>query len=241
MREPGLGTPPAAPSLAAGRLPVPQAERAEVVIVGTAGGTHVGGSLLRAANRLGCRATLLDVERAYRGPALLRALVWRLGGHRPLGLNRFANHVVSEVSAQPMPGQVVVTTGAAPVTGQALRQLKAAGVRCLNFSTDDPWNKTQRAGWYLAALPEYDVVFTPRRSNMQDFRDLGCQDVRYLPFGYDEELFPPARPEPSTPAHDVLFVGGADPDRVTFMTGFMQSGPIPALVGRYWSRSQLSA
>ena len=46
-----------------------------------------------------------------------------------------------------------------------------------------------RAKWYLHALPHYNVVFTPRRSNIEDMLQLGCREVRYLPFGYDEFLF----------------------------------------------------
>jgi spore maturation protein CgeB len=93
-----------------------------------------------------------------------------------------------------------------------------------------------RAGWHLRALPEYDTVFTPRRANIGDLRALGCRDVRYLPFGYDETLCrPPERPlDGARP--DVLFVGGADPDRVEFMAEFIRVGPRVTLVGSYWER-----
>jgi spore maturation protein CgeB len=93
-----------------------------------------------------------------------------------------------------------------------------------------------RAPWHLRALPEYDAVFTTRWANLDCFRKIGCADVRYLPFGYDDELFP-APPEPRPPpSHDVLFVGGADADRVAFVTQFLKSGLSIALVGGYWRR-----
>ena len=208
----------------------------EVIIVGLASGTHIGGSLLRAAERLGCRASLVDLTSAYDGPALLRSLSWRLAGRRPLHLDRFARALTGTALALGSSQRVVVATGAAPITRPALQRLRAAGIRCVNFSTDDPWNRTQRSSWHLRALPEYDVVFTPRRANIDDFRGLGCTDVRYLPFGYDEDLFAAVEPAAATPVHEVLFVGGADRDRVDFITSFMQTGPLPTLVGGYWGR-----
>ncbi len=110
-------------------------------------------------------------------------------------------------------------------------------IACINYSTDDPWNPKLMAAWYLRALPAYSVVFTPRRANINDFRALGCTDVRYLPFGYDDTLFaPPDVSVEATASHDVLFVGGADHDRITFVAAFTQCGPPVTLVGNYWDR-----
>ena len=60
--------------------------------------------------------------------------------------------------------------------------------------------------------------------------------MRYLPFGYDDALFGPPNGPIDAPSYDVLFVGGADRDRVSFMTAFMRRGPPVALVGNYWDR-----
>jgi spore maturation protein CgeB len=110
------------------------------------------------------------------------------------------------------------------------------GVTCFNYSTDDPWNKALRASWHLLALPEYDAVFTTRRANLECFWNISVADVRYLPFGYDDELFPgPVEPR-GVPSCDVLFVGGADDDRISFITQFLKSGLSVALVGGYWQR-----
>ena len=100
-------------------------------------------------------------------------------------------------------------TSSTPLTRSALRRLRGFGVFCVNYSTDDPWNKAMQAAWHLRALPEYNVVFTTRSSNLDCFRKIGCADARYLPFGYDDELFPgPSEPR-APPSYDVLFVGGA--------------------------------
>lgn len=156
-------------------------------------------------------------------------------GHRPLWLEVFSKHV-RRACGRECP-DIVISTGAAPLAKSALRAIRNLGTVCINYSTDDPWNATQLARWYLRALPEYDIVFTPRRSNIGDFRRIGCKKVQYLPFGYEESLFFPQQMRIETPAHDVLFVGGADRDRIQFMTEFLQAGgPAVTLVGGYWDR-----
>jgi spore maturation protein CgeB len=132
--------------------------------------------------------------------------------------------------------RTLIAAGHAPIRGNEIVKLRAAGVRCINYSTDDPWNPTHRAGWHLDALREYDIVFTPRTSNIEDLRALGCRDVRHLPFGYDEDLFKEALSREiglSEPV-DVLLVGGADRDRVGFVTEVMKAGLRPTLAGGYW-------
>jgi spore maturation protein CgeB len=157
-----------------------------------------------------------------------------LGGHRPPRLNSFSEHVLSScVNQRP---DVLIALGTASLTRAAVQKLVSAGTACMIFCSDDPFNNTQRAAWHLAALPAYDVVFTPRRANIGDLRGLGCADVRYLRFGFDEGLFGPCAAEQKGKDLDVLFVGGADQDRVEFMREFLRSGLKTGLVGGYWER-----
>src|SRR5262249_29660476 len=51
-----------------------------------------------------------------------------------------------------------------------------------------------------------------------------------------ENLFASGEYSNDTPAHDILFVGGADADRATFISEFMAYGPSVAVVGGYWER-----
>jgi spore maturation protein CgeB len=207
-----------------------------VAIVGNAGGTNIGDSLRRAAISHGHQLLFFDAYRASCGNRLLRALSWRLFDRKPLRLKQFSEDVVNACSTTARP-DFLIATGGAPLVDSALRALRAKGIVCINYSTDDPWSPTQRAQWYLRALPAYDVVFTPRIANIGDLLALGCSDVRYLPFGYDEDLWATPQQAISAPVYDVLFVGGADPERVAFMTAFMHEGPPVALVGAYWERN----
>ena len=207
---------------------------ARLALLGAAGGTHIGGSLARSAGKLGIRSIWFDANKAFDGSRMLRSLSWHFADRRPIRLNRFSKHIVKSCArAKP---EVVIATGMAPLTESALHQLRRRGVVCVNYSTDDPWNPALRSRWHLRALPAYDLVFTPRRSNLDDFRRLGCPNVHYLPFGYDESLFTPLECSDSTPVHEILFVGGADPDRAAFVSEFMRYGPPVAVAGGYWER-----
>jgi spore maturation protein CgeB len=168
------------------------------------------------------------------GPRAFQSFIWHFADRRPLHLERFAAAVIARCR-QSRP-DALIATGAAPLTAAALGMLRAMGILCVNYSTDDPWNPAMRARWHLRALPEYDLVFTTRRANVDDLKRLGCADVHYLPFGYDEWLFHPPEPPQVAPSHDVVFVGGADRDRVAFMSEFLRAGPPVALVGDYWGR-----
>ena len=208
-----------------------------LLIVGNAGGTHVGASLLRAAQKAGLEAELLDAAAAFAGPAWQRRLSWHLLGHRPPRLGAFGRAVVA--AARRLSANVLVSTGQCPVGADVLHELGRQGVARLHYSTDDPWNATARGGWFLRTLPLYDRVFTTRRANLADLAALGCKAPQYLPFAYDEGLFFP-EPAPADRraalATPVLFVGGADADRIPLVLALAGAGIGLALYGAYWER-----
>jgi spore maturation protein CgeB len=205
-----------------------------IAILGNAGATNVGESLRRAAIFAGHSVQFFNAYDAVGRNRLLRALAWRFADRRPLRLDRVEAEIIAAcASARP---DVLIATGAAPLTERSLHTLRGSGILCINYATDDPWNPTQRARWHLRALRAYNIVFTPRRANLNDIRRLGCADVHYLPFGYDDVLFAPPDGPINAAVHEVLFVGGADRDRVAFMTDFMSLGLSVALVGAYWDR-----
>jgi spore maturation protein CgeB len=206
----------------------------KLALLGTLGGTHIGGSFARGAAKLGVQSIWFDADKASAGPRPLRSLCWHLLDRRPLHLNQFSSELV-KACARAKP-EILVATGMAPLTESALRALRQFGIVSANYSTDDPWNPALRSNWHLRALPLYDLVFTPRRSNLDDFQRLGCARVHYLPFGYDETLFASPVQSDETHAYDVLFVGGADADRAAFMTEFMRHGLPVAVAGGYWER-----
>jgi spore maturation protein CgeB len=209
-----------------------------IVIVGNPDEVHVGRHLLHAAGELGLPATLCDTNSAYAGSTVRRGINWRLRGRRPANIVPFSRQVVAE--CQERRPKVLITTGLAPVDGEAVRAIGDMGIRRINFLTDDPWNDAHYAPWFLDLISEYDVIFTPRTANVQDLRAAGCRRVEYLPFAYAPDIHFPDPPATDTERvdfdSDVVFAGGADDDRVAWMAPLIAAGFRVALYGGYWER-----
>ncbi len=208
-----------------------------VLIVGNPEEVHVGRHLLRAAGELGVAAELIGVAAAWGGPAAVRRALWAWD-RRPYHLRRFGRQVLER--CERFAPTAVVVTGISPPGADALRELAVRRISAVNFLTDDPFNPAHRARWFDQALPEYRVVFTPRRSNAADLKSAGCRQVTYLPFAYDPGDH---RRDPPTEqvASDVLFVGGGDADRVPLAERLVAAGIRVALYGGYWDRHPATA
>lgn len=207
----------------------------KLLIVGDMQGAHLGASLLRAARHLGIEAHVIERGAAYKGSRIVRKLFWHLMDRQPPLLQRYNAELIDLVKT--LRPDVLIATGLVPVLGRTLSELHATGVRTMNFSTDDPFNPTLRSSWFLESLPLYDAVFTPRHANEDDLRQLGCRNVFYLPFGYDPALWRgTAQARQVVPSADVVFVGGADKDRVEFFLQFQGEGINPVLYGAYWEK-----
>ncbi len=204
----------------------------KILIAGNEGGTNVGASLQRAADSLGHAVEYKPIADAFAGPSAVRLVSWHLLGRRPPRLRSFSAELVESVEAwRP---HLLLATGTAPITGAALEQVRALGTVSANFLTDDPWNKTFRGSWLLDSIARYDVIFSPRRSNLEDLQILGCGAVQYLPFGYDGDLFFPVPAEERR--YDVIFAAAADADRVPYIDALLQRGYAVGLFGAYWNR-----
>lgn len=205
-----------------------------LLLVGQSGEADVGTHFLAAAQQLGVTVQLLGAEAAQARSRLVRALLWRLG-RRPARLGAFSREVVRR--AGELKATHVLTTGFAPVSGSGLKELRLRGITSLNFLTDDPWNRAQFSPWFLKVLPCYAAVFSPRRANLDDLRVLGCPAVSYLPFAYHPELhFPAEGASPAERAVEVLFAGGADQDRLSWIRALRDVGLNVSLYGGYWEK-----
>ena len=156
-----------------------------ILIVGVMEEKHVGGQLRKAAQKLGLEVRCFDVTEAYRGNTILQKTAWKLG-RRPIGLGKFSVKVLA--AAKEAKPSVILTTGQAPMDQAVLAELGKMGIFRINYSTDDPWNPAHRAGWFLESLKHYDRVFSTRKANLDQFRELGVE-AEYLPFGYDPDLY----------------------------------------------------
>lgn len=208
-----------------------------LMLLGNPGIEHVGSHLRQAASELALETTFVDVRRAYTGPAIMNKWNWWLRGHRPNRLTRFSSDVLSLCREQKP--DLLLTTGFAPVTASDLRKMGAMGIVSANFLTDDPWNRSQSAPWFMETLPHYDHVFSPRTANLGDLRSAGCRSVTYLPFAFAPHVHfpePLLESERLQPQSDVIFAGGGDADRVPYVSALHKAGIKIALYGGYWDR-----
>ena len=208
------------------------------MIVGNPDSFHIGGHLLDGASDLAVDidAKVMNVEEADGGPKLLRHLVWKLGDHRRIGMWHFSK-MVREACASSKP-DIMLVTGIAPLTVGTIQHIRQTGIICANWLTDDPWNPKHKSSWFLKALSEYDVVFTPRRANQEQIMRLGPM-AHYVPFAYSpKHHFQETAPteQQAALACDVLFYGGADDDRVPFIEALQKAGLNVHLYGGYWKR-----
>lgn len=207
------------------------------LIVGNCGGSGVGGSFARACDEIGVPFTQIESNGAMDGPALPRRLLWHFRDHRPIRLEEFSSEVV-EFCRTRRPS-VILSTGIAPLTVEALAGIKKLGCYCTNYLTDDPWNPSHRSRWFLRALSIYDHVFTTRRVNLTDLQALGVRRVSYLPFAWDPTLCPERKyseNELRDYTADIVFAGGGDLDRVPYFVALARAGFRVALYGSYWDR-----
>ena len=214
-----------------------QGRNLRLLIIGNRSGSNVGGSFARACDEIGVSFSQIESEGAMRGPALPRRLLWHFWDHKPIRLEEFSAEVV-EFCRTRRPS-VILSTGIAPLTAEALGRIKKLGCYCTNYLTDDPWNPSHRSRWILRALPVYDHVFTTRRVNISDLRALGVRRVSYLPFAWDPTLCPEreySENDLQDYSADIVFAGGGDLDRVPYFAALARAGFRVALYGSYWDR-----
>ena len=209
-----------------------------LLIIGNPEVFHVGHHFENAAKEMGLLTKLCDITEAYQGLFLIRKWDWWIRGRWPSRTKYFEKKII-EVCAEFNPERLLAT-GSAPLGRDCLVGLAKTGVRLINYLTDDPWNSNHRAPWFLQALPFYHHVFTPRRANLNDLRGIGCNHVSFLPFAYSPELHYQVTEVSDEDRRqldcDILFVGGADPDRISFLAALINVGLKVRLYGSYWDK-----
>ncbi len=207
----------------------------KIVIIGNFSDGHIGSHFLEAARSEKIEIFCIDSHVMY-GRSLLQKLIWHLFDRKPMYLSRFLNEVelaVSDVSVRQL-----LVVGLIPLPSVFVARMRQLGIRCGIYLTDDPFNRIHRSQRFLSSIPAYDVIFSPRRSILQDLRFIGSKRIELLPFAYDP-LTHAWKTDDKTeePAADVMFVGGADIDRIPYATALMDAGFSLALYGGYWERN----
>jgi hypothetical protein len=79
------------------------------------------------------------------------------------------------------------------ISGKALMAIKKIQPSCvsISFNPDDIMNRRCQSKRYISSLSYYDFVITPRKCNIDDFRNLGAQNVLCMRFAYDPHTHRP--------------------------------------------------
>jgi spore maturation protein CgeB len=209
-----------------------------VLIVGNPLEYHVGGHLLAAARSLRWEAEVADLRDSKSSNPWINRICHHWLGKRPARLRSFGQSVVKRCGE--FHPDFVMTTGLAPLSVDAMQQIRAQGIKLVNFLTDDPWNPSNTATFFWDCLREYDLVANPRKANLEQLRAHGCRRVEYLPFGYNPDYhFIEENPTPEEVNRftcEVAILGGADEDRVPLARALAAAKMDLALYGGYWDR-----
>ena len=205
----------------------------KILLIGVDEPGHVGRFLLEGGQACGYNVSIANVFNAYKGNFIARNILWKLD-RRPVSLKTFSLEIEKRViDVKP---DLIITTGVSPIQVETLKKLHMMGIRLVNYSTDDPWNPSHRASWFLHGLSYYHVIFTTRRVNIDEFKQAGCDDVQWLPFGYDPTIHYFENEASNMRYSDLAFVGGADGDRVPMIAQLIEEGVDVSLWGGYWHR-----
>ena len=209
-----------------------------LLIVGNPLEYHVGGHLLAAARSLGWEAEVADLRDARSRNPWINRIHHHWLGKRPARLKPFGQAVVQR--CREFRPDFVMTSGLAPLSVEAMREIRIMGIRLVNFLTDDPWNPANAANFFWECLREYDLIANPRQANLEQLRMHGCRRVDYLPFGYNPDYhFIERNPTPEEAkrfACEVAILGGADADRVPLARALAEADMDLALYGGYWDK-----
>lgn len=182
--------------------------------------------------------SLFDEARYFDRRSLVDRIAYRALGRRPITYWAFNSSLVG--AAKELRPDVVFVSKGAHVAAKALLSMKeATDAVLINYSTDDPFCRANSTPDLIRAIPHYDLYATPRLANMEDLRRAGAKHVTHTHFAYHPNNHFPEHPsgaEAERFASDVVFVGGADDDRVPYFDAISEIPNIKlALYGGYWT------
>jgi spore maturation protein CgeB len=209
----------------------------KLLILADVGESVVGGHILEAAVSTGVQVKSVDPGLAHVN-WFVDKVFWHLLDRRLPNMGRFESVAIE--TNRTFEANIALAVGRIPISAEGLNRLKAMGTRTHIWLTDDPWNAAHYCRWMMQVLPSYDVVYTPRKSNISQLQNLCGDRVAYLPFGYSasKHLCEPLN-ETATDC-DVLFVGGADTDRIPIIHAIIRAGFKVALYGGYWEKDPVT-
>ncbi|MGO4111103.1 CgeB family protein [Paenibacillus sp. YAF4_2] len=139
---------------------------------------------------------------------------------------------VADIAIAERPDIVIVLDGLQFDIGQIIA-MKDNGIRTAIWLTDDPYYMDITT----SLVPHYDTVFTLERNSVDYYKQLGCQQVHYLPFCFHPSQYRPTNPDRSI-RKEITFIGSAYLNRVSYfneLTSYL-AGKDTLISGIWWDR-----
>jgi spore maturation protein CgeB len=215
----------------------------KIMLVGVGLSHHVGSFFNRALKQLDLPHMFFDEWRYFSGLSnSVPQKIWRRIIKHPFYYQKF-NFDLYLHSRKYQPDYILVTQGLY-INPETLQKIKSYTKAVLiNYATDDPFNPNITTPDLVACVPIYDLYVCTKRRILTDIKKQGCKSVAYVQFGFDPAVHYVQSPlDPFEISHyssDLLFIGGADPDRVPMMQEIISGKNINIhLYGIYWNREK---
>jgi spore maturation protein CgeB len=211
-----------------------------VLLIGSGDVGNIARFFFDALTSLGHEEYFIESEYIKHRSSLFHKIASRLIGRRPLTYWR-TNREVLETVRRNRPHITLITKGQW-ISPAILKQAKTEETCLVNYATDDPFNLKVSSSHLIKGIPFYDLYVCTKRAIMAEIQRAGCPNVAYVPFAYEPKLHFPEQPSRGEEARrfssDVVFVGGADLDRLPIMRKLV-AGPWQLnLYGGLWNRDQ---
>jgi spore maturation protein CgeB len=132
------------------------------------------------------------------------------------------------------PDFVFITNGDF-LSPETIRTIRIKRCPIYIFHADNPFQPSPNARpEYLPCAVEASSYFIWSQSLISRLQKLGVKDVRYLPFAWDEEIFPPSILS-SHPEYDLVFIGGWDRDREALLAPLARHFNLKIWGPDYWA------
>jgi spore maturation protein CgeB len=191
-----------------------------------------------AMTRAGHQVSVVDPHQALPRNRLISAWSFKSGN---LGLSELIRRYVNSKASDHSYDLVWVDHG--DLCSRALIQdLKRFSVPIVNYNQDNPYVDRDGRRWrlFINALPEYDLIATPRASSALAAADRGARSVLRVMFAADEKVHSPQVVSPDDRekyGSQVAFVGTWMPERGPFMKALVERNVPLTIFGPRWEKA----
>jgi spore maturation protein CgeB len=213
------------------------------MLVGIGLSHHVGSFFNRALKQLDLPHLFFDDWNYFSGLSnSVSHKIWRRIIKHPYYYRKF-NYDLYLHTRKYQPDVILVTQGLY-INPETLQKIKSdTKALLINYATDDPFNPKISNPDLVACIPIYDIYACTKRRIITDIKNQGCRSVVYVQFGFDPEVHYVQCPNDpfdiSKYSSELLFIGGADQDRVPIMQEIITELNLNLhLYGIYWNREK---